>query len=461
MKKNLISKITNKKGKSPDIAMIVMLAIIVIAIVVGVVIANKDKGKDTTNDTTKPTIDTSVTPPEDYEVEVYDYTSKVTLPDYKDFPISYYPYEMTEDEYLYYVDYYKDMVRDYEDVTTGTLQDGDVSVITYNGWLKENTAKKGETQEYNPNMTTTTPVELTLGQNQYIDGFEEGLVGKKIGDTVKLNLKFPEEYGDEAYNGKDAIFEVTIVAKRVFTDEVSNEKVKEVLVPMFFQNPEEATFSNFEEFKVFLKADMEKYYKNSEEQNKENSAIDGYIAAVTDIEYSEEDIAKVRKDIETKINEEIAASGVEKEEFATNYYGIQATEDKSAYDLLIEQSIDEKLKYEVVMYNLAKQEGIEVDDETIEEYVQHLANFYGVDKEEIKSAYYYEVDGEVHDHMADLRAETLSWKVSQFLIENVKFEKIEMTDNLESLESLDGVETLEETSEEVVVEAEEEHDHEH
>lgn len=52
--------------------------------------------------------------------------------------------------------------------------------------------------------------DLTLGSGMFIDGFEEQLVGKKVGENVTVNVTFPEEYGNEELNGKDAVFEVTI-----------------------------------------------------------------------------------------------------------------------------------------------------------------------------------------------------------------------------------------------------------
>lgn len=52
--------------------------------------------------------------------------------------------------------------------------------------------------------------DLTLGSGMFIDGFEEQLVGKKVGENVTVNVTFPEDYGNEELNGKDAVFEVTI-----------------------------------------------------------------------------------------------------------------------------------------------------------------------------------------------------------------------------------------------------------
>ena len=50
---------------------------------------------------------------------------------------------------------------------------------------------------------------LTIGSGTYIDDFEEQLIGAKVGETVEVNVTFPENYTEEL-SGKDAIFEVTI-----------------------------------------------------------------------------------------------------------------------------------------------------------------------------------------------------------------------------------------------------------
>ena len=50
-----------------------------------------------------------------------------------------------------------------------------------------------------------------LGSNSFIEGFEEGLIGVKKGETRDLELTFPEDYHPEAgLNGKDVVFTVTV-----------------------------------------------------------------------------------------------------------------------------------------------------------------------------------------------------------------------------------------------------------
>ncbi len=48
---------------------------------------------------------------------------------------------------------------------------------------------------------------ITIGQTAFIDGFTDGLIGKKVGSTVTLNLKFPDPYSNnEKLSGKDVVF---------------------------------------------------------------------------------------------------------------------------------------------------------------------------------------------------------------------------------------------------------------
>lgn len=75
--------------------------------------------------------------------------------------------------------------------------------IDYTGYIDGEKFEGGSTEGYGPQ-------DLIIGSNSYIDGFEEGLIGHKVGETVNLNLKFPELYHNQDYAGKDVLFVVTI-----------------------------------------------------------------------------------------------------------------------------------------------------------------------------------------------------------------------------------------------------------
>jgi len=69
---------------------------------------------------------------------------------------------------------------------------------------------------------------LVLGSNSFIPGFEEQLVGKKVGEEVAVNVQFPAEYGAENLAGKDAVFDCTVKAVKAPAEaEINDELAKQ------------------------------------------------------------------------------------------------------------------------------------------------------------------------------------------------------------------------------------------
>ena len=106
-------------------------------------------------------------------------------------------------------DTYNEEVTDRDDV-----QDGDIVNIDYVGTLDGEEFDGGSSEGY----------ELEIGSGTFIDGFEEGLIGCTVGETVDLDLTFPEDYSSEDLAGQDVVFTVTInsILQEVvpeFTDE--------------------------------------------------------------------------------------------------------------------------------------------------------------------------------------------------------------------------------------------------
>jgi len=78
---------------------------------------------------------------------------------------------------------------------------GDVVIINFKGFIDGEPFEGGEGNDH----------ELTLGAKQFIDTFEEQLVGHIAGDDITVNVTFPEEYHHAEYAGKAATFEVEIL----------------------------------------------------------------------------------------------------------------------------------------------------------------------------------------------------------------------------------------------------------
>ncbi len=136
----------------------------------------------------------------------YDMSDYVTLDSYK------IEVDRKSEEYL---DYFHAKLRLMmtAELKEGKVQDGDTVNIDYSG-KKNGVAFEGG---------TANGQELKIGSDSFIDGFEDGLIGKEIGSTVDLNLTFPKDYKEPTLAGQAVVFTVKInSAKRSF-DRVNNE----------------------------------------------------------------------------------------------------------------------------------------------------------------------------------------------------------------------------------------------
>ncbi len=105
------------------------------------------------------------------------------------------------------------------EIDPNVVENGDVANIDYCG-KKDGVAFEGGTAQ---------GFDLTIGSGQFIPGFEDGLVGKKVGETVDLDLTFPENYDSEELAGAKVVFTVTVnslkkglIAKVVDVAKVNN-----------------------------------------------------------------------------------------------------------------------------------------------------------------------------------------------------------------------------------------------
>lgn len=86
------------------------------------------------------------------------------------------------------------------EITDREVKNGDIVNLDYCGKIDDVAFEGGTAQNQ----------ELVIGSGTFIPGFEEQMVGMKLGETKDLKLKFPENYGAENLAGKDAVFTVTV-----------------------------------------------------------------------------------------------------------------------------------------------------------------------------------------------------------------------------------------------------------
>ncbi|MCI8459139.1 MAG: trigger factor [Clostridia bacterium] len=125
---------------------------------------------------------------------------EVTLGQYKGLTVKKASYPVTDKEVDEDIERNRQSKSRLVDVTDRAAQDGDTVNIDYSGSIDGVAFAGGTAQKQS----------LTLGSHSFIPGFEEQVVGMKIGESKDLKVKFPDDYHAEELKGKDAVFAVTL-----------------------------------------------------------------------------------------------------------------------------------------------------------------------------------------------------------------------------------------------------------
>ncbi len=149
----------------------------------------------------------------------------VTLPELQGVKFT----ESDETYKQFYEQYLKnDLERFSQKLESGTVEKGDIANINYKGMVNGVAFTGGTAENFN----------LTIGSNKFIDGFEEQLIGQKIGETKTITVTFPEGYGNSTdietqkivieLSGKEAQFEVKINSITRAATELTEANLKEL-----------------------------------------------------------------------------------------------------------------------------------------------------------------------------------------------------------------------------------------
>ena len=205
---------------------------------------------------------------------------------------------------------------------------------------------------------------LTIGSNKFIPGFEDALIGKKIGETVTIDVTFPENYGKDQLNGKAAKFECVL-----------HYGCKEV--PLTVDNAYSVLFgaASKEEFLTRIKSYLESA-KKQEEQTYVNEKQQEFLKAIVD-KSEFEDIS-----VEVKEYSDLV---MEAEKRIAKYYNVELSQVYTSYGFTsedefkekIRESLENQLKTNVLMDAIAKKEQIEITDEYYQSETLALAQQQG------------------------------------------------------------------------------------
>lgn len=237
---------------------------------------------------------------------------------------------------------------------------GDVVNINYKGTQDGVAFDGGTADDY----------DLTLGSGSFIEGFEDGLIGAKKGETRELNLTFPEDYTDPDLSGQDVVFTVKVNAiKRV--PEFSDEWVK--------NNSE---YENTEEYKQGIREDLEASNLFSADSNVKNEAWNQVLTNSNVKEYPDKELDTALEEYNDSIKSYADQMGQSVEEFlkAQNITKKQLEEESKQY-------AQYKLKQNLVVQAIMDKEGFSLEDEGCQESVAKMEKDYGISLDDMIEQY--------------------------------------------------------------------------
>ena len=238
-----------------------------------------------------------------------------------------------------------------EDVSSGTVENGDTVTIDYVGTIDGETFDGGEASNF----------ELVVGSGMMLmPEFEQGIVGMSKGETKELTIEFPEDYVQTDFAGKKAEFKITLQSfKR--PAKLTDEWVKN-----------HTDYSTVDEYRASVKKELQDNANTTAKDSLERTAWSTVLSNSEVMEYPEEDIANAAAEFEKETRKYAKQGGMEVEEFLESQ-GISLED----YEEQRQQYAEYKVKQNLIVQGIMDKEGLSLEDKECLEIQDELIQIYG------------------------------------------------------------------------------------
>ena len=323
-------------------------------------------------------------------VSVSDVSKYVTIGEYKGLTLDRASVTVTDDDVQAEIDY--NLEEKGTEVNDGTVEEGDSVTINFTGTIDGKEFDGGSAEDY----------DLVIGEGGMIDGFEDGIIGMKKGETKELDLTFPDDYYEESVAGKPVVFKVTL-QKFARPSELNDEWVA--------ANTE---YKTVDEYRAAVKKELEENETKSADYDLYSNAWSEVLANSEVKEYPEEDVDKAVESYK-KLNENyVKEAGMEMSDFLK----AQGMSEED-YEEDCQQYAESKVEQNLIVQGIMDAEGLSLDDDDIQTLKDELLSEYGYESFEQLVAYYGEQ--EVNESLALMRVE-------RFIVDNATVNETSATE---------------------------------
>ncbi len=279
---------------------------------------------------------------------------------------------------------------------------GDVSIVDFEGFVDGKPLENGTGTNHN----------LELGAKQFIEGFEEGVVGMKVGAQKTISLKFPDPYHSADLAGKPVDFKVTLKElKKKQLPELTDEFIQN----MMGANPTGEKHT-LESLKKTIQDDMEQSDKKRIEGDFKNRLLKALVAA-NPVIVPPSMLAEQKKLLVDDMKKKMTEQGMGEPEFESYV---------SKWDKDFEASAAEMIQSGFLIDTLAKKLDLKWTESDLDAKFDEYAKQTGIDKARIKEFY------SRPEQMNRVTYAITEDKVIQFLTKSAKIKEVSKSEIKES-----------------------------
>ncbi|UWP60591.1 trigger factor [Ruminococcus gauvreauii] len=283
---------------------------------------------------------------------------EVTLGEYKGLEVPKAELEVSEEDIAAELKKEQEANSRIVDVDDRAVENGDTVKLDFEGFVDGEAFAGGKGDDY----------PLVIGSNSFIPGFEEQLIGAKIGEPVEVNVTFPEEYQAEELAGKPAVFKCKVnKIEMKELPELDDDFAKDV-----------SEFDTLEEYKADIKENLTKKKAEDAKRAKEDAAVEKAV------ENAQMEIPEPM--LENQVNQMIDdfARRMQSQGLSMEQY-VQIT--GSTPDMMREQmkpQAMQRIQSRLVLEKIAEAENIQIADERLDEEIAKMAEMYKMEADKLK-----------------------------------------------------------------------------
>lgn len=289
-----------------------------------------------------------------------DILPSVKLGDYKKLKVEKQPVKVGENEIDDIISRMQEGMGEKKSVNRAA-KNGDEVVIDFVGKKNDVAFDGGTAQDYS----------LKLGSNSFIPGFEEGIVGKKPGETFDLNLAFPNEYHVPELAGSDVVFTTTL------------KSVNEIVLPELddaFAAKADKRFKTIKDLKDDIKTELTAQ-KEREAGERIKDELVGKLIEASDVPVPQVLVEDQAQSIEQDMTQNLMYQGITIEQYVTTQK-FNDKEDWRTKEVL--PAAEKRVKAGLVLAELSKVEKIEASNEELAAHINKYKEQYASQPDMVK-----------------------------------------------------------------------------